>query len=668
MTKQTIFTAAEFPLNKLTLHPDNVRGHKGSYDDEALASLAVNIKECGLLQPLLVAPVGKGGQYGVLAGGRRLAALQLLGADRTAKGFTSKMPVACRVVPEVSDASVILSYSENALQLPMDALDRYEAFAAMRDTDGADVAKIARMFGIPERAVKEALRLGNVHADIRQAHRDGDLSLEALKGFDAHPDPAVQLAAFVDLSEQGGGRIQHWSVANYFRNRFVRVGDALGQAVLEGYKAAGGVITADLIEEDSVLEDSTLVEQVLRTHLSDAAEERRADLGLAWADYLVSADYETTSAYGRVYPQNIELNGETAAQADTFAKRMEDIETLFDEEADDEAQELLQEEYDALSERIDVLTTGYRDEDKAISGVIAAWSGRDITFYDGMVRPEDQKGRGQGEGSSGTYTGGNAAPDVAPQDKWSEALRVDMAHVRTRAYGLALAQSAALARDYADYTLISAVLSANSYRSASSTTLTANIGSRGPQEPSGSLSAIEEVFDALFAGLNTDWVALEPVQAFEAFRALSIEERDPLMAYAVAQTLTAKLAPTLHDPVRECVEIEALPNLRDVWTPDVVFLERLTKPALLAILTSDLAMGNEAQVMVKARKSELVQYLGKLFAAPFATLTDEQRANVDVWCPSAMQKPVVSEGVAPSVDADADVGDEAGEEQLQDAA
>ena len=84
--------------------------------------------------------------------------------------------------------------------------------------------------------VQEALRLGNIHPDIRAAHREGDLSLEALKAFDAHPDPEVQLAAFTALKENHNGcSIPQYSVAQYFRRRYVRVGDALGQFVYAAY-------------------------------------------------------------------------------------------------------------------------------------------------------------------------------------------------------------------------------------------------------------------------------------------------------------------------------------------------------------------------------------------------------------------------------------------------
>lgn len=89
--------------------------------------------------------------------------------------------------------------------------------------------------------------------------------------------------------------------------------------------------------------------------------------------------------------------------------------------------------------------------------------------------------------------------------------------------------------------------------------------------------------------------------------------------------------------MRAVVEGEVLPNLRDVWTPDEAFLGRLTKAALLAILKDDLDMGVNAEEMCKSKKSELVGFMAKLFAAPRATLTEDQRSRVVAWCPSAMQ-------------------------------
>ena len=242
--------------------------------------------------------------------------------------------------------------------------------------------------------------------------------------------------------------------------------------------------------------------------------------------------------------------------------------------------------------------------------------------------------------SYGSSSYGSSSAPVGP--KLSAKLAGDMAHIRTRAVGLALAQSPDVARDYADYTLIRQVLGDWCYSNA--TSLRAEVASRGPDEVAGSLAQIEDVFGALRGGLKLDWIEIDGADGFADFRALPETARADLLAYAVAQTLEAKLVLELRDPVREVVEIEVLPNLRDVWTPDEVFLKRLTKSDLLEILR-DMDMRGEAQAYQKAKKSGLVAYMVKLFAEPFATLTDRQRTAVTNWCPAVMTRTVMTHEV-----------------------
>ena len=630
------FVTKELALKTLTLHPDNVRAASGAgYSEEEIAPLAANIAECGLLQPLLVAPLpeveGKT-VWGVLAGGRRLSALLALVANEATKDYTVTTKITCRVVPEAHAAQVTLSYSENALQLPMDALDRYEAFAAMREKDGADVGTIARRFSITERTVKEALRLGAIHPEIRQAHRAGELSLETLKAFDAHPDTAVQLEAYQSLSE-GGGRLNEWNVRGYFEGRFVRVGDALGKLVHEAYGAAGGEIVADLIEEDSVLADQALVSKLLSAALSDAAEAAREAEGLAWSEIMLKPDWELTSKYGRVYRQPIALEGEAKEKGDQIATRLEAIEVTYGTvEEGSEAEATLQDEYDTLTEELEEMCSAYSEFDAALGGVLAIWTGREIRLHTGMVRPEDMPAlKGEAEGAA------SVSQDQPPvQDKWSEKLARDMAHVRTRAIGLALAQSPELARDYADYTLIQSVLEPYSIHGVS-TTMKGEVAARSAEDCEGNLKSIEDVFATLAEGLDMSWLELDEDESFAAFRALEAEARASILAYAVAQTLSPGLYGARLNPVRRLVEAEALPRIREVWMPDATYFARLTKPALLAILREDLDMRSQADAHEKSKKSELVDYMDGLFAAPFATLSSVQREAVQNWAPKAMR-------------------------------
>ena len=432
MTKMTTFETIEVPLGQLVLHPANVRagndpnaGSDTAYSETSVAALAANIREVGLLQPLLVQATDKK-HYGVLAGGRRLAALNQLAGDRKVKGFTAKTLIRCQLVPDTEPAAVALSLSENELQAPMSAIERYEAFAALRDTDGLDIAAIARMFGRGERSVRETLRIGLVHAEIRDAHRAGHISLDTLKAFVTHPDPAVQLEVFTALSTDGQ-QVGHWQVKRALDDRGVRQGDALGAFVLDAYREANGPIAADLIEDDSVLTDPGLVQTVLARQLDDLAEEARSEMGFAWAEHRIDPDWNALEAYGRVYPQPVELDEQAQAKVDALAEKVDALSEAYEAAEDWDERDRLEAESDALQAEIDGLTTSYRPEDVATAGVIAVWQHGGVRLVSGLVRPEDKPEKDVEKDRSGSTPAD--ADDTGP--KISNKLGGDMALMRT---------------------------------------------------------------------------------------------------------------------------------------------------------------------------------------------------------------------------------------------
>ena len=122
-------------IGDLTSHPANVRSNSPeTYEPENIAHLTASIGVLGIIQPLLVQKID--GKFGVLAGGRRRAALKELVADKTAKGFTNKTKIECRLVPDDCDVTTALSLAENITQAPMNAIDEFEAFARMMEVDG----------------------------------------------------------------------------------------------------------------------------------------------------------------------------------------------------------------------------------------------------------------------------------------------------------------------------------------------------------------------------------------------------------------------------------------------------------------------------------------------------------------------------------------------------
>lgn len=166
------------------------------------------------------------------------------------------------------------------------------------------------------------------------------------------------------------------------------------------------------------------------------------------------------------------------------------------------------------------------------------------------------------------------------------------------------------------------------------------------------LQGSEDVISLVRSDLSQDWAALPEADAFAAFRQLDQDMRDRLVASAIAKSLLPMLPKSVRNPVRRTMEAEALPRLRDVWTPDEAFLSRLTKPALLSILAQDLQLVDQAAVLASAKKSEVAKHLTGLFAAPFATLTEDQRHCVMNWCPvelATLEAPALGENL-PEVD------------------
>ena len=117
-------TIEMIPLSKLVPCPANVRKTDAL---TGIKELAASIKAYGLLQNLQVRPGAKG-KYEVVAGGRRLAALQRLAK---AKAIAKTEEIACQVM-EGEDAAEV-SLAENIVREKMHPADEYEAFKALAD-------------------------------------------------------------------------------------------------------------------------------------------------------------------------------------------------------------------------------------------------------------------------------------------------------------------------------------------------------------------------------------------------------------------------------------------------------------------------------------------------------------------------------------------------------
>ncbi|EBU8977259.1 ParB N-terminal domain-containing protein, partial [Salmonella enterica] len=111
------------PLSALVKSPQNVR--IVPYSTESVRELADSIKGIGLLQNLVVHALPDS-LYGVAAGGRRLAAMNLLVTENT---ITPDWPVRVKVVPD--DLATAASLTENGQHLEMHPAEQIAGFRAM---------------------------------------------------------------------------------------------------------------------------------------------------------------------------------------------------------------------------------------------------------------------------------------------------------------------------------------------------------------------------------------------------------------------------------------------------------------------------------------------------------------------------------------------------------
>lgn len=157
-------------LDQLKLSSVNVRRRGG----KEIADLLPSIRSLGIIQPLLVRPNCEG--FEIVAGQRRFHALVKLASD---EGYDE--PVPCIVMEDGDDAKAIeASLAENVARLPMDEIDQYKAFAALK-SEGLDVTGIARLFGVTERLVDQRLAIAGIIEPILNAYRKDEIGAETLR-------------------------------------------------------------------------------------------------------------------------------------------------------------------------------------------------------------------------------------------------------------------------------------------------------------------------------------------------------------------------------------------------------------------------------------------------------------------------------------------------------
>jgi ParB family chromosome partitioning protein len=379
------------PLNKLAPWSGNVR-KTGVHD--GIDELAASIASHGLLQSLVV-QTGKRGKYEVVAGQRRLLALQSLAkAGTIAKDF----PVPCMVVDN-SETSTELSLAENVVRAPMHPADQFEAFHALAE-QGESPADIAARFGISELAVAQRLKLGRLSPVILEAYRMGQLTLDAAQAFTVTDDRAMQERVYSQLTSWN--RSAH-TIRDALTEDEVATTDKRVEFVgLEAYTAAGGLIRQDLFSEDGegYVVDIELLDRLVSEKLQSTADQVAAE-GWLWVETATECDYQALSRFSRLHPEDVELSADEQAEYDALS---EQYDTLID--SDDDADEPRLAEVEQRMDAITAKTKTWPTTTLAAAGAIVtiAYDGK-LRIERGLVRKEDLPKLRKSEAADNTPTG-----------------------------------------------------------------------------------------------------------------------------------------------------------------------------------------------------------------------------------------------------------------------
>jgi ParB family chromosome partitioning protein len=433
----TMQTMQTIPLNQLRFSPANVRktGAKDGID-----GLAASIAAHGLLQNLSVRP-GDGGQFEVVAGGRRLAALRLLAKQQK---IAVDYPVPCHAL-DAEDAAEI-SLAENEMRTAMHPADQFEAFKKLAG-QGHGPEAIAARFGTTARIVEQRLKLAVISPKLIALYRKGEMTLDCLMAFTIAEDHRQQEKTWKALPEWARSRVGEIRAA--LTEKHVAAESSLAQFVgIKEYEAAGGAVLRDLFDDEGSgwLTDAALVNKLAAEKLDQAAAAVRGE-GWKWVEIMPELSWEALKGFGKATPERTPPTPEQQREIEALTAEGDAIMAVHGEEPeDDEISNRLWE----IQERIAELSEGeevWPDAAKATAGALIG-IGHDgmLDIRRGLIRPEDKAAaKKAGKATNAADNGGKGrtapVPGSGPGQGFSAALIEDLTAHRTAALQAMLADN-----------------------------------------------------------------------------------------------------------------------------------------------------------------------------------------------------------------------------------
>jgi ParB family chromosome partitioning protein len=158
------------------IHP-NPEQPRVQFDEEALEELAQSIRERGVLQPILLRPVGE--NYMIIAGERRWRAAQ--------RARLHTIPAIVREIDESTTAELALI--ENIQRLDLNPLEEAEGYRQLIQRHGHTQDDVSKIVHKSRSHVANLLRLLDLPQFVRQALMTGEISMGHARAVATSDDP-----------------------------------------------------------------------------------------------------------------------------------------------------------------------------------------------------------------------------------------------------------------------------------------------------------------------------------------------------------------------------------------------------------------------------------------------------------------------------------------------
>ena len=187
------------------------------------------------------------------------------------------------------------------------------------------IEAVAARFGVPERHVRQRLRLGKLAPELLDAYRESDVGLEVMMAFTLGADHAAQLAVWRQVEDQS--YIQPYTVKRLLTQSAVaaRLRSRASSSASRPTRPPAARSTRDLFsgDDEGFMDDAALVRRLALEKLEQKAAELRSSW--AWTRAMLDPAYDFTAQYGRVRPQPAELPPEIAGEIERIEERLAEL-------------------------------------------------------------------------------------------------------------------------------------------------------------------------------------------------------------------------------------------------------------------------------------------------------------------------------------------------------